>query len=77
MRINLKVNHEDQSHAHKLGAKWDIDKQNWYVENKTNLVPFMKWMNPELTKPVETKKGDVDPNAWKQLFSHRKPKKKK
>lgn len=50
MRVDLKVPYHQKAEAKALGARWDVGRRIWYVENKENLVPFLKWMPPHLTK---------------------------
>lgn len=53
MKIFLNVPYVDHPMARQLGAKWDIARKKWFVENKPNLWPFLKWMDDALTKPVD------------------------
>lgn len=58
MRVDLDVPFADRAKAKQLGAKWDMEKQVWYVQNKDNLWPFLKWMKAAHKKPVASpKKG--------------------
>ena len=52
MRINLNVPYAEKDQAKRLGAMWDIARKVWYVEDLTNLRPFLKWMPAHLTKPA-------------------------
>lgn len=50
MRVDLKVPYKQKEEAKRLGARWDSARQVWYVENKEDLSPFLKWMPSHLTK---------------------------
>lgn len=50
MRIDLKVPYEDKDEAKRLGALWDAARKTWYIKNKENLRPFLKWMPERLTR---------------------------
>lgn len=52
MRIDLMVPYAQKDAAKALGAKWDPEKQVWYVVNPPRLDRFMKWIkNPVHLKP--------------------------
>jgi len=51
MRINLQVPYEDKEEAKRLGAIWDVARKTWYIQNKEDLRPFLKWIPKRLTKP--------------------------
>lgn len=51
MRVNLKVPYAEKDIAKKKGARWDGVAKVWYVEDKENLKPFLKWMPAHLRKP--------------------------
>jgi hypothetical protein len=63
MRIDLKVPYEEKDHAKRLGARWDVARRTWYVENVENIAKFMKWMPRQLTrahgKPFKKKKTAI------------------
>jgi hypothetical protein len=44
MRINLNVPFEEKDQARIAGAKWDLARNTWYIENKADLSPFLRWM---------------------------------
>jgi len=52
VRTNLSVPYEERNEARRLGAKWDGARRTWYVENKEELEPFLKWMAPHLVAPA-------------------------
>lgn len=45
MRINLEVPFAEKDEAKTLGARWDPARKLWYVENKTDMSPFARWMS--------------------------------
>lgn len=55
MRVDLKVPYKQKDEAKAKGARWDPGKQVWYVENKEDLSPFLKWMAPHLLKAHQKK----------------------
>lgn len=56
MRTRLIVQQQDYARVHELGAKWDDEKKEWYVENTTSkhLSKFMRWMPSSLKAPCTT-----------------------
>lgn len=51
MRIDLTVPFAEKDKAKRLGARWDVERKTWYVENLEDLAPFLRWMPKHLTKP--------------------------
>lgn len=51
MRVNLTVPFEQKDEARRAGARWDMARKTWYVENVERLEPFMKWMDKRLLQP--------------------------
>jgi len=51
----LQVPYAEKERAKKLGARWDIARKTWYIENVVDVTPFMRWMT-DLQKqgPVKT-----------------------
>ena len=64
MRTNLNVPYEEKDKARTLGAKWDLARKTWYIED---IRPFMKWIPDYLKKPtkVTTKVTNKNPNRKK------------
>jgi len=54
MKIFLNVPYEEHPMARQLGAKWDIARKKWFIENKTNLWSFLKWIDDAVLKPVNS-----------------------
>lgn len=52
MRINLDCPFSEKDHAKALGARWDVAKKMWYIENVEDLTPFMRWIGRK-EKPVK------------------------
>lgn len=68
MRVDLKVPYKQKEQAKGLGARWDPARQVWYVENRDDLSPFLKWMAPHLTKAHKPKEKLPEPERkgwWK------------
>jgi Domain of unknown function (DUF5710) len=57
MRVNLNVPYKEKDEANRLGAKWDLARKIWYVENVENLELFLKWIPEHLKKPVGNQFG--------------------
>lgn len=53
MRINLDCPFSEKDHAKALGARWDVARKIWYIENVEDLTPFMRWIGKK-PKPVKT-----------------------
>ena len=53
MRINLIVPFSEHELAKKRGAKWDMARKTWYVENPENIFEFVQWA-PERLKTSTT-----------------------
>lgn len=45
MRVYLNVPYAEREFVKRKGAHWDQSKKQWFVENKTNLYPFLKYMS--------------------------------
>ena len=54
MRIDLNVPFSEKDVAKKRGAKWDIDKKIWYVENHERLDLFLKWIPERLKQQTKS-----------------------
>lgn len=52
MRINLDCPFSEKDNAKALGARWDVARKTWYIENVEDLTLFMRWIGekPKLTK---------------------------
>lgn len=65
MRVNLKVPFAEKDEAKKLGARWDAARKLWYIENKTDLAPFLKWSpaphDASAAPPLSQKGGSARP----------------
>lgn len=51
MRVNLEVPYDQRELARRRGARWDTGRKTWFVENVSDLGPFLRWMPRHLTKP--------------------------
>jgi hypothetical protein len=51
MTTYLNVPYEQRHLAKKAGALWNPARKQWYVENLTDLSPFIRWMSSHLTEP--------------------------
>lgn len=60
VRVNLKVPFAEKDSAKALGAKWDATKKIWYIVDKADLTPFLKWIaesaGPETSTPAKPAK---------------------
>jgi hypothetical protein len=68
MRTNLIVKYEEKDTVRRLGAKWDNARKVWYIENMTDIQPFMKWIPDQHKKPHEQKyhNPNIKPNSKKK-----------
>lgn len=57
MRVDLVVPYHEKDRARRLGARWDGVRRVWYVENRYNLFPFLRWMPKHLTRPHNESKA--------------------
>lgn len=48
MRINLNTPFAEKDQAKALGARWDVARKTWYIENVEDLTPFKRWI-PSIT----------------------------
>lgn len=55
MRIWLKVPYEAKDQAKKLGARWDVARRTWYVDDPEDVKPFMQWIDERLKQPHKRK----------------------
>ena len=58
MRINLTTPFAEKDAVKKLGARWDAANKLWYIDNVTDLTPFLRWI-PSL----EAAKGQTPASA--------------
>lgn len=65
MRVNLKVPFAEKDKARALGARWDVARKTWYIEDVEDLEPFLPWMAEHLKRPVAAAKGT--PGAAERL----------
>ncbi len=52
MKTYLNVPYKEKDEARRNGARFDLARKKWYVENLPDLEPFLKWMPEHLTLPV-------------------------
>ena len=72
MRINLKTCFEDRHEVKALGAKWDIARKVWYIEDMPNLNIFKRWI-PDLSGWSERRAiKEFNENRAKQKAARRK-----
>jgi hypothetical protein len=67
MRVNLKVPFAEKDSAKALGAKWDAAKKVWYVVDKADLSPFLKWIDEKVATPAATQAPAVKASFAKPL----------
>jgi hypothetical protein len=75
MRVNLKVPYAEKDKAKRLGAKWDMARKVWFVEDLDNLSPFLRWMPEHLKRPVKTESKAVKKSQEVKALDKNKPKK--
>lgn len=51
MRTYLITTYKQKEEVKKLGAKWDLSRKQWYVENAENMKPFLPYVPEYLRKP--------------------------
>ena len=44
MRINLQTTFAEKDQVKALGARWDVARKTWYIENVEDLTPFKRWI---------------------------------
>ncbi len=44
MRINLTTTFAEKDKAKALGARWDVARKTWYIEDIEDLTPFRRWI---------------------------------
>lgn len=62
MRVDLQVPYSEKDEAKRRGARWDIARRTWYVENIERLEPFLRWI-PERLKRPHVARRDQSPCA--------------
>lgn len=68
MRTNLKVKFEDNQKVKSLGARWDMARKVWYIENVEDIEKFLPWIDSNLKKPSGTITSKKKFNKWKATF---------
>ena len=54
VRVNLVVPFKDNAAVKRAGARWDAGRKLWYVENRENLTPFLRWIPKHLKQPSKS-----------------------
>lgn len=57
MIVWLNVPFPQKDEARKLGARWDVARKRWFVEDVDSLGPFMQWIDARLKQPVKHKRA--------------------
>lgn len=52
MKTYLIVKYKDKNKVKALGAKWDLARNSWYIENVENISSFLPWISSKLKKPT-------------------------
>jgi hypothetical protein len=55
MKTMLHVPFAEKDEARRLGARWDVARKAWFIENVEDVRPFMRWMPDHFKKPIVTK----------------------
>lgn len=53
MKTKLIVPQNEEVIAKSLGAEFDKEKREWYVEDVEDLQPFLRWMSQHLLRPCK------------------------
>jgi len=53
MRTRLNVPDAETNYAKSLGAQYDTKKQEWYIQDIDDMMPFLKWISPHLLRPCK------------------------
>ena len=53
MKTILDVPFEEKDLAKQRGAKWDVEKKVWYVENVQNMRLFLQWIPERYKQPTK------------------------
>jgi len=51
MIIHLNVPYSEKDEAKALGARWNPSRKTWFIEDREDLTPFMKWIPAPLLRP--------------------------
>lgn len=51
MIIHLNVPYAEKDEAKALGARWNPQRKTWFIEDKEDLTPFLKWIPEILLRP--------------------------
>jgi hypothetical protein len=57
MKTYLTVPYKEKDEARRNGARFDLARKKWFVENLPDLEPFLKWMPEHMKLPSD--------NLWK------------
>lgn len=49
--LQAEETYKQKEKVKKLGAKWDLSRKQWYVENAENMKPFLPYVPEYLRKP--------------------------
>lgn len=60
MKTYLNVPYSEKEDAKKLGAKWDIKKKKWYIENLQNFDTVHQWLDEDVKARREEIKIEKD-----------------
>jgi len=56
MRLNLVTPFSEKDAVKALGGRWDAAKKCWYINDDTDLTPFMRWI-PNLEVAMDVSGG--------------------
>lgn len=65
MRINLDCPYSEKDDAKRLGARWDMARKTWYVENPEDLTLFARWIKG-MGRPTDQQAKDDRRKAVKR-----------
>jgi len=50
MKTYLKVPFSEKDQARRLGARWDIARKTWFIEDVENIASFLRWIPAHLKR---------------------------
>ena len=72
MRINLVTPFAEKDAVKALGARWDAAKKLWYIEDVSDLGPFLRWI-PNSDAAIESATSASQPLKTRPTLTPLKP----
>lgn len=54
MIVWLNVPNAQKDAARRLGARWSVENDRWYVQDAEDLAPFLRWIDDRLKQPTKS-----------------------